>query len=155
MENRTSSWDEARAVGLAFAALVTILSLVLGVGLVSSGVLRHLVQTVPSWLTVYLGFRRWTLAKWTALPVCVFWFVLMIFIWLYLFGWARIVSGHFTGIEIAMTIIVAVASAFAFVQALRMKSGLSWWAALLTTAATLFLQLVAFRLSQLPGIANH
>jgi hypothetical protein len=155
MPEQPSSADETRAVILAGWALVTILALVLGVGLVSSGVLRHLVQTIPSWLTVYLGFRRHTLAKWTALPVCIFWFGIMVCIWLYLLGWARMVTGHFTGIEIAMTIIVGGASVFAFIQALRMKSASSWWICLLIMAATLFLQLAAFRLSLLPGIANH
>jgi hypothetical protein len=147
--------DEARAIHLAGAALITILALVLGVGLVSSGVLRHLVQTIPSWLTVYLGFRRRTIVKWTALPVCLFWFAIMVFIWLYLLGWARIVTGHFTGIEIAMTIIVGGASAFAFIQSLRMKSASTSWINLFVAAATLLLQLAVFRVSQLPGIANH
>ena len=155
MQEQPSSADETRAIVLASGALVTILALVLGVGLVSSGVLRHLVQTIPSWLTVYLGFRRKTLAKWTALPVCLFWFGIMVCIWLFLLGWARIVTGHFTEIETAMTIIVGSASLFAFIQALRMKSASRWWVNLLIMAATFFLQLVAFRVSLLPGIANH
>lgn len=155
MSEQSSSADARRAVNLAGGALVTILALVLGVGLVSSGVLRHLVQTIPSWLTVYLGFRRQTLAKWTALPVCIFWLGIMVCIWLFLLGWTRIVTGHFTGIEIAMTIIVGGVSLFAFIQALRIKSATRWWVSLLIMAATLFLQLAAFRLSLLPGIANH
>src|SRR6478609_8611966 len=76
-------------------------------------------------------------------------------IWLFLLGWARILTGHFTGIEIAMTIIVGAASVFAVIQALRMKSASSWSINLLITTATLILQLATFRLSQLPGIADH
>ena len=55
--------DHARAKTLADASLIIIGALVLGVGLVSSGVVRHLVQTAPSWLTVYFGLRRCTEAN--------------------------------------------------------------------------------------------
>ena len=34
----------------------------------------------------------------------------MIFIWLFLLGWARIISGHFLPSEVAMTLVVGAAS---------------------------------------------
>lgn len=147
--------DEQRANTLANASLVIVAALVLGVGLVSSGVLRHLVQTAPCWLTVYLGMRRRPIAKWMALPTYLFWLLLMIAIWLFLLGWARIVTGHFTVIEIAMTVIVAISSAFGIVQSLRIRSGTNWVTAILYLLGVALLQLVAFRVSVLPGIANH
>ena len=54
-----------------------------------------------------------------------------------------------------MTIIVGAASIFAFVQGLGMRSSSRWWVSLLIMAATFLLQLTTFRLSLLPGIANH
>ena len=137
------------------AALSIILALVFGVGLVSSGVLRHLVQTAPCWLTVYFGFRQNGLVKWTMLPVAIFWLILMICIWLFLLGWSRIVTGHFTIIEIAMTIIVGLASMIAIFQGLRMRSRVSWLIGMAVSVVTLLLQLFAFRLSLLPGISNR
>ena len=43
-------------------------------------------------------------------------------IWLFLLGWARIVSGTFTVTEIAMTIVVGAASTLGIVTGLRMKT---------------------------------
>jgi hypothetical protein len=143
-----------RAKGLALASLVTIVALLI-VGTVSSGVIRHLVQTAPLWLTVYLGFRQRGSAKWTVLPVALFWLVIMVFIWLYLLGWASIVRGHFSAIEIAMTIVVGLASCFAIAQSLLLRSGVRWFVGLGISIVVLALQLGAFRLSLLPGIANH
>ena len=147
--------DESRAKTLADASLIIIAALVLGVGLVSSGVLRHLVQTAPLWLTVYFGLRRSTEAKWSALPAYVFWLLIVIAIWLFLLGWAKILTGHFTVIEILMTIVVGFACVFGIIQSLRIRSGMSWLRALLIVAGVTAVQLVAFRLSQIPGIANH
>jgi hypothetical protein len=143
-----------RAKALALASVVTIAALLIA-GSVSSGVIRHLVQTAPSWLTVYLGFRQRGAAKWTVLPVAVFWLTIMVFIWLYLLGWASIVRGHFSAIEIAMTIVVGLASCFAIVQSFFLRSGVRWFAGVAIAIAVLALQLAAFRLSLLPGIANH
>ena len=79
----------------------------------------------------------------------------LIFIWLYLLGWASIVRGHFSAIEIAMTIVVGLASCFAIVQSLLLRSGTKWSTGLAISVGVLALQLAAFRLSQFPGIANH
>jgi|SRR5438067_5819713 len=140
---------------LALASLTMIVALVVFVGSVSSGILRHLVQTSPSWLTVYFGFRQRGIAKWTALPSYLFWLPLMILIWGYLLGWTRMISGHFLPIEIAMTIVVAIASSVGIAQSLRIRSATNWLTALSVSAVVLALQLAAFRLSLLPGIANH
>ncbi len=124
--NQASSIAGQRPKALAYASLVTIAALLV-VGSVSHGVLRHLVQTLPSWLTVYFGFRRSTLAKWTAIPVSLFWLAIMICIWLYLLGWASIVSGHFTKVEIAMTIIVGLASFFSIARCFLLRSSHKWF----------------------------
>jgi hypothetical protein len=36
----------------------------------------------------------------------IFWMIIMIFIWLFLLGWARIVSGRFFPTEVAMTLVI-------------------------------------------------
>jgi hypothetical protein len=50
---------------------------------------------------IALGIRRSGWIKWAALPCFFFWLMLMILIWLFLLGWARIVSGTFSPTEIA------------------------------------------------------
>ena len=106
---------------LAGCCLAIIVALLV-VGAVSHGVVRHIVQTAPLWIAIGLGTRRSDLSKWAALPSFVFWLLLMIAIWLFLLGWARIVSGTFTVTEIAMTIVVGAASTLGIVTGLRMKT---------------------------------
>src|SRR5438477_9370942 len=95
----------ARIVG--FGALAILVALyVVGAVSVPPGSLRHEVQTLPLWFAIIAGLERNQLAKWAALPCLIFWLTIMIFIWLFLLGWARIVTGHFPPVEIAMTLIV-------------------------------------------------
>src|SRR5499427_6209166 len=99
----------AKAVG--FSALAILLALyVVGAVSLPPGSLRHEVQTLPLWIPIVGGFRNRPWAKWTALPCLTFWLLIMIAIWLYLFGIARIVTGRFFPTEIAMTIAIGIAS---------------------------------------------
>jgi hypothetical protein len=125
------------------------------VGMVSHGVIRHLVQTAPLWLAIVLGARRSDLCKWAALPSFLFWLLLMTAAWLFLLGRARIVSGTFTPIEIAMTVVVGAASTLGIVVALRARTATPTAAALATALAVTFLDLLAFRVSQLSAIAHR
>jgi hypothetical protein len=146
---------DTKPIAITFCSLAIIVSLVLGVGLVSHGVLRHIVQTLPLWFSVIFGFRRSHTAGWLALPSFIFWFVLMVIIWLYLLGIARIITGTFSPIEIAMTIIVAAASLIGTAVFFRIRSLLSP-----LRAATLFLvmasfQWACFRMSLFSSIAHR
>ena len=139
---------------IALCCLAIIAALVLGVGIVSHGILRHIVQTAPFWPAVALGLRRGEAAKWCALPGFVFWLVLMVLIWLFLLGWAHVVRGTFTPVEIAMTIVCAVASIAGIVFALRQRTATSPILAAALLALFALLQFAAFRISALPGIAH-
>jgi hypothetical protein len=138
---------------LSFFALLLIVALYI-VGIVSHGVVRHIVQTAPVWPTAVLGMRSSLWTKWTALPCFFFWLFLMGLIWLFLLGWAHIVSGSFTTIEIAMTLVVGFCSAAGLVVALKMKTGIRATSALAVFLGILILQLMAFRISLLPAIAH-
>jgi hypothetical protein len=137
------------------ACCVSIIAVLLVVGAVSHGVLRHIVQTSPLWIAIVLGIRRSSWIKWAALPCFVFWLILMILIWLFLLGWARIVSGTFSSTEIAMTLIVGLASVLGIVRALRLRTGVGAWSAIATVLLVAVLQVTAFRLSLLPAIAHR
>jgi len=71
---------------------------------------RRLTHKNPDTPLIFCEPHLTLVAKWTALPCLIFWLSIMIAIWLFLFGWARIVSGHFLPTEIAMTILIGVAS---------------------------------------------
>jgi len=137
------------------ACSVSTIVALLVVGAVSHGVLRHIVQTSPLWISIVLGIRRSGWIKWAALPCFVFWLILMILIWLFLLGWARIVSGTFSSTEIAMTLIVGLASVVGIVRALSLRAGVGAWSAIATVLLVAVLQVTAFRLSLLPAIAHR
>src|SRR5262245_27040534 len=166
--NRTghSSWrtrnstydpvDVTNAKMVAYSSLAILVALyVVGAISVPPGSLRHEVQTLPLWFPIVLGFQNRDLAKWAALPCLVFWLAIMIFIWLFLLGWARIVTGHFFPTEVAMTLVVGLASFVGLVACLRWRT-----TARATVATTLIIvfavfQLLAIRLSLYPYVASR
>jgi hypothetical protein len=144
---RPSQW-------IAWTSLAVLIALYV-VGAVSNGSLRHEVQTLPLWFPIVLGFRRSELAKWSALPCLIFWLTIMIFIWLFLLGWARILTGHYSTTEIAMTIIIGSACLIGTGIGLRWRTSVKPSTAAGMTIAFALLQLLAFRLSLIPYIAIH
>jgi hypothetical protein len=141
--------------GLVVASCLTIIVDLLIVGAVSSGVIRHVVQTSPLWIAIVLGARRSHWVKWAAFPCFVFWFLLMAAIWFFLLGWAHFVSGTFSSMETIMTVMVGLASLTGVVGASRVRSSARFWAAVSTVLLVAGLQITAFRLSLLPAIAHH
>jgi hypothetical protein len=118
---------------IAWCCLITLVALYI-VGAVSHGSLRHEVQTLPLWGPIVFGFRGQSMAKWSGLACMSIWLVLMFMIWSFLVGWTHLLSGHFSPIEIGLTIVIGIVGAFVLFAAL---------------------QLAALRLSFLPNIANQ
>ena len=139
---------------IAYCCLAVLVALYV-VGAVSNGSLRHEVQTLPLWFPIVLGFRQRELAKWSALPCLIFWFAVMVLIWLFLLGWTRIVTGHFSPVEIAMTLVIGVACVSGIGMMLRWKTTVRPLAAISVFLLFGFLQLLAFRISLLPYIASR
>lgn len=137
--------------GIAWCSLAILVALYV-VGAVSHGSLRHEVQTLALWVPVVAGFNRREFARWCALPCFFFWLLIMVLIWLFLLGIAHVFSGHFSPIEIAITIVVGLASAVgAVLCVLRMR-----WSWLGAGLAVLFaaVQVALMRISFLPAIAH-
>ncbi len=89
------------------------------VGLVSGTLLRHVIQLIPVALALVLTVRKTAWGPSAALPIAVFWLVLMVIIWLFLFGVTTIMTGHFTPVEIAMTIIIGASCTGGVITSLR------------------------------------
>ncbi len=132
-----------------------IIAALLVVGVVSHIIIRHAVQTSVLWIAIVLGIRNSKLTKWAALPCFGFWLVLMAAIWSFLLGWTAFLSGTFSPTEIAMTIIVGLASLCGMIRAVSMKSGVRAVRVTATVLVVLILQVVVFRLSMLPQIARR
>jgi hypothetical protein len=143
-----------RAHTLGWSSLTILVALYI-VGAVSHGSLRHEVQTLPLWVPIVLGFRGKELAKWAALPCYLIWLTLMTLIWLFLLGWAKIISGHFAPVEIAMTLAVGIAAIIGIGVCLRWRTSIPWWKSVAVAVLLALLQVTALRISFLPGIANQ
>src|SRR5205823_1092828 len=102
-----------------------------------------------------MGFRKREVAKWAALPCLIFWLTIMVFIWLFLLGWARIVSGRFSATEIAMTLVVGGASMAGIGSCIRWRTTVRPGVAAEVFVLFAALQVLAFRLSLIPYIAGR
>lgn len=141
---------------VACSALAVLVALyVVGAVSIPPGSLRHEVQTLALWVPIVLGFRKRGLAKWAAMPCLIFWLAIMVAIWLFLLGWARIVTGHFFPTEVAMTIVIGVASVVGLGTCLRWRTTVHPVAAASTFLLVGTFQLLTFRLSLLPYIARR
>ena len=111
---KESKWVASSCLAILLALCVA--------GAVSHGVQRNIVQTLPLWVPIVLGFRGNEFAKWSALPCLIIWVGSMILIWLFLFRFVHFMSGRFSTTEIAMSIIVATVSAVGFAVALQWRT---------------------------------
>jgi len=143
-----------RPKAIAYCSLATLVALYV-VGAVSNGSLRHEVQTLPLWFPIVLGFRQRELVKWVALPCFLIWLALMSLIWLFLLGWARIITGHFSPTEVVMTLVVGVACAVGIGVSFRWPTAPSRGKAAAAVVFFGLLQLLALRVSFTPYIASH
>lgn len=125
------------------------------VGAVSNGSLRHEVQTLPLWFPIAMGFRQQEIAKWSALPCLIFWLGIVFCIWLFLLRWARIATGHYSPVEIAMTLVIGASCLSGIGIRFRWKTSTTAMRAAGTVVLFLALQLLAFRISLIPYIARH
>jgi hypothetical protein len=147
--------ESAQPVVIAGSGLAIVAALVLGVGLPGHMVLRHIVQTLPLWPAIILGLRRSRAAGWASLPLFLFWFVLMSLIWLHLLGIWHAITGNFSTLETAMTVIVGVACLVGMAGFVPLRSSLRPWTAALLFIGLGIVQIACMRVSFLPEIAHR
>ncbi|HSY49002.1 MAG TPA: hypothetical protein VLC46_09335 [Thermoanaerobaculia bacterium] len=136
--------------------LLTVLTgALLLVGVVSGTLLRHVVQVVPP-LVLIVAVVVWRPRGWPAAAMAIelFWLVIMFFIWLYLTGVARIVKGHFSPSEIALTMVIGAAAAGGIVIALKSQR-VAWPVRVLAFLFAGLVQFGAMWLSVQPGIGTR
>jgi hypothetical protein len=147
--------QRTRAFAISICCLTMILALVLGVGLATNLVLRHVIQTLPLWIGVILGFQRSRLAGWFALPSFFIWIFLMALIWAFLLGLSHLMSGSFQPIEILMTVIVGLASLAGIFFFIGIRSALHPAGATFIFLAMALLQFGCLYVSFLPAFAHR
>jgi hypothetical protein len=155
--NRRDTIPGARtaSIGVVTLCLATVMAALLVVGVVSSTMLRHVVQVAPIVLALGLLWRRSEWGVPAAAPLFAFWLLVMGAIWLFLLGLARIVSGRFTPIEIALTIVIAGASAWGLIASYQRGTAAAFPLRDVTIATFAVLQLAAMWLSTQPFVASR
>jgi len=155
--NRRDTIPGARtaSIGVVTLCLATVMAALLVVGVVSSTMLRHVVQVAPIVLALGLLWRRSEWGVPAAAPLFAFWLLVMGAIWLFLLGLARIVSGTFTPTEIALTILIAGAAAWGLVASSRCGTAVPMALRVVAIASFALLQLGALWLSTRPFIAGR
>jgi len=95
-----------------------ILSLII-VGVVSGTLIRHIIQIVPVIFALITVRRKSIWGVYAALPIFVLWLFIMTLIWLFLLGMASVVRGHFTVVEIILTLLIGASSILGIVAVIR------------------------------------
>jgi hypothetical protein len=108
---------------LVAGCLVGVAASLLLVGVVSGTLVRHVLQVLPAVLVLAALARGAEWARGAALGLFLFWLAIMVAIWLFLLGIARVVSGQFTPAEVTLTVIIGVCCAGGAVAALWPPAG--------------------------------
>jgi hypothetical protein len=125
----------SRSRPLLAVSLALLIVALLSVGVVSRTIVRHIVQAIPPVVALILVAGQSRLAPSAAAPILTFWLGVMINIWLFILGIARIFSGTFSGVEIALTIIIALASGLGILSIVRWGTRLAPAPRLVTATA--------------------
>jgi hypothetical protein len=133
--------------------LGVILSLLV-IGIISATPIRHIIQVSPLVLAFIPVMLRKSWSKYTALPLFIFWLVIMIFIWLYLLGIANIVNGNFSPVEIGMSILIGISCGWGIVASLRAQSSVRLSTRIVAFMGLFALQVCAMWVSLLPPFAG-
>lgn len=140
-----------RLVAICLAGVAISLLLV---GIVSGTVVRHIIQVIPVVVALAVVARETPWALNAARPIFLFWFVIMLLIWLFLLGIARIVTGKFTPAEIALTIVIGSCCVVGGVATLSSRGNAGRLPATLTFLVFAALQILAVWVSTLPQFAH-
>jgi hypothetical protein len=135
--------------------LLGVAAALLVVGVVSGTLLRHVVQILPMIIAVVVLQRRPGWGAHAAMPIFILWVLIPVLIWLFLLGLSKIANGHYTIIEIVMTVVMAACSIVGFVKSISLGRSASILQRV--TAFVLFavLQVGAMMVSFMPSIANR
>lgn len=144
-----SARERVLAVCLAFV-IVSLLS----IGVVSATPIRHVIQSLPAIIALAAVVKRAAWAKFAAIPVFLFWFLIMFLIWLFLLGIASIITGRFTPAEVILTITTGASCSWGVVAAFRGTSTCSLSSRIVASVVFAALQVGAMWVSLQPAFSE-
>jgi hypothetical protein len=145
---------ERRSTFYIAGALAGVILALLAVGVVSHTPLRHVIQITPAAIAAVFVARAGSAARYAALPIFLLWLFIMVAIWLFLLGVARIVSGRFTATETVLTVIIGLCS-LAGMMAVLSRPRARPLPAILYFAVFAALQFAGLWISMQPGFARR
>ena len=137
------------------AALIGVVVSLLLVGVVSGTMLRHVVQIAPVVAAILVVIIRPQWTRYAAAPVLLFWLFIMVLIWLFLLGLARVVTGQYTPVEVVLTLTIGIACSVGLWAVLRSASRVPGWFGLAVFLTFAALQVGAMWLSLQPAFATR
>jgi len=147
--------DLSRPEGLLLAMGVALAVILLGIGLASGEIVRHIVQATPATALTLLAWRWPALARWALAPVFGFWLLIAVCIGLFLAHLPSPLSGTFNPAERTLTGGLALVSLTGFSLFPRIQRPLAWPAGLGVAALGLAAQVAALAISLQPAIAHR
>ena len=155
-----ATWADERNLDMSNTSRITAASLLgvifglLAVGVVSGTPVRHVIQILPTTLALALLFRRVPWSYYAALPVFAFWLLIMVAIWLFLLGLARIITGQFSPAEVTLTLVVGASCLCGLSQMFRTEPLVSRVTQVAWAIAFAALQIAVLWVSLHPTFAN-
>lgn len=146
----TSTRETAPRLWPSVVGLSGLIAALLAVGVVSGTLGRHVIQVSPPGLALLLVATGSPFARAAALPLLTFWAALMGIIWLFLLGLTGLIAGHFTVVEILLTVAIAVSSVAGLIGGPRPTANVSPARRVATAIAFGMLQLTALWVSLQP-----
>ena len=125
------------------------------VGVVSGTPLRHLVQVTPPAIALVAVWRRNSRALYGAIAIFLLWLTLMTFIWLFLLGIARIITGTFSPVEIALTISVGAFCLLGLASCFQTQVSSPWLLRIVAFIGFVAIQVAGLWLSFQPYVARR
>jgi hypothetical protein len=130
------------------------LSLLL-VGVVSGTLIRHVIQILPVVFALIAVKRQLKWGVYAALPIFIVWTFIVTLIWLFLLGIARTVTGHFTVVEIILTILIGLSGILGIVTVIRDRPTAQLVRGVLVFVLYTALQIIAMWISFKRPFANR
>ncbi len=149
------SRDLSRPEGLLLAMGAALVATLLGIGLASSEVIRHIVQASPVAALTLVAWRWPAVARWALAPAFGFWLFIATCIGLFLAHLPSPVSGTFNPAERTLTAALAVVAVTGFSPFPRIRRPLAWPVGCGVAALGLALQIGGFAISLQPAIAHR
>jgi len=143
------------AIRIVIACLVILMASLLAVGVVSGTAIRHVVQVLPGVILLSFFARRFAWLPYAAMAIFAFFLFIMMLIWLFLLGIAQIVTGTFTAAEVALTVVIGLASVGGIVAAWRVPRTVNRGAQVGAFLLAAVVQVGAMWLSLQPFLANR